>query len=399
MPLLELFIGAGALALLAPVLILCVEVSAALFAQETGPAPPAPGSRPRIAVLIPAHDEGSGIGDTLRALIPQLRDGDSLLVIADNCTDDTAAIAASEGAEVIIRSDRSLRGKGYALDFGIRHLEHAPPDAVLIVDADCRLSAGSVERLALLCAHTARPVQALNLSHAPPGAGMKVRIAEFASALKNLVRPLGLRRLGLPCQLTGTGMMFPWKCISTARLATGHIVEDLKLGLELTAAGHPPLFCPDARVSSYFPASEEGFRAQRTRWEHGYLGVLLHDAPAVLLRSLRVRDVQLLSLGLDLCVPPIALLSLLVAAVWIASAVLQGIAHVGGPLLVATVTAGLLGLSVLASWARFGRRIVSLGTLALAIVYALWKAPVYARFLIARQLDWVRSKRDQNRPA
>ncbi len=398
MPLLELLIGAAALALLAPILILAAEVAAALFAEEHAPAPPA-GTRPRVAVLIPAHDEGSGIGDTLRALIPQLRHGDRLLVVADNCADDTAAVAATEGAEVIVRSDRSLRGKGYALDFGMRHLEQAPPDAVLIVDADCRLTEGSVERLALLCASTARPVQALNLSHAPPGAGVKVRIAEFASALKNLVRPLGLRRLGLPCQLTGTGMMFPWKCISTAQLATAHIVEDLKLGLDLTAAGYPPLFCPDARVSSYFPASEEGFKAQRTRWEHGYLGVLLKDAPAVLLRALRAGDAQLLSLGLDLCVPPVALLSLLVAAVWIASALLQAISHRDGPLLLATVTAGLLALSVLASWARFGRRIVSLGTLALAIVYALWKAPVYARFLVARQLDWVRSKRDQNRAA
>ena len=105
MPLLELLIGAAALALLAPVLILAAEVAAALFAEEHAPAPPA-GTRPRVAVLIPAHDEGSGIGDTLRALIPQLRHGDRLLVVADNCADDTAAVAATEGAEVIVRSDR-----------------------------------------------------------------------------------------------------------------------------------------------------------------------------------------------------------------------------------------------------------------------------------------------------
>jgi len=393
MLLLELPLAAAALALLAPVLILSTEVLAALFSAESRPAPT--GMRPRVAVVIPAHDEEAGIRDTLRALTPQLRAGDTLLVVADNCSDDTAAIAAAEGAEVVIRDDRSLRGKGYALDFGMRHLERDPPGVVLILDADCRLAAGSVERLAMLCAQSHRPVQGLNLSHAPPGAAVKVRIAEFASALKNRVRALGLRGLGLPCQLTGTGMAFPWQCISTARLATGHIVEDLKLGLELAGAGYPPLFCPEARVDSYFPASEEGFRSQRTRWEHGYLGVLLKDAPAVLLRAVRTLDGRLLAMGLDLCVPPTALLCLLVGAVWIASAALYALARVDLPLLIASVTAGLLFFSVIASWARWGRQIVSLGTLALAVAYALWKAPVYGRFLVARQLDWVRSKRDQ----
>lgn len=393
---LEALLAAAAVALLPPVLILAVEVLAALLSREERPPPTA--ARARLAVIIPAHDEESGIRDTVCALSPQLLAGDRLLVVADNCTDETAAVAAAAGAAVIVRNDRSLRGKGYALDFGMRHLERDPPGVVLILDADCRLTAGAVERLARLCAQTGRPVQALNLSHAPPGASVKVRIAEFASALKNLVRPLGLRGLGLPCQLTGTGMVFPWECLSTASLATGHIVEDLKLGLELAGAGHPPLFCPEARVSSYFPASEEGFKSQRTRWEHGYLQVLLKDAPAVLVRSLRALDGQLLAMGLDLCVPPIALLSLLVAAVWIASAALYAISHAAVPLLIASATAGLLAVSVLASWARYGRRIVSLGTLLLAVVYALWKAPVYGRFLIARQLHWVRSKRDQDRP-
>ena len=127
--------------------------------------------------------------------------------------------------------------------------------------------------------------------------------------------------------------------------------------------------------------------------------MLLRDVPAVLVRSLRSLDAQLLAMGLDLCVPPIALLSLLVAAVWIASVALYAIWKIDAPLLIASVTAGLLALSVLASWARYGRQIVSLGALALAVAYALWKVPVYGRFLFARQLDWVRSKRDQDRSA
>ena len=123
---------------------------------------------------------------------------------------------------------------------------------------------------------------------------------------------------------------------------------------------------------------------------------LVKDAPKVLFKSLATRNGALLALGLDLCVPPLALLTLLVVAVWTASALLFVLSQVRLPLVISSAAAGLLMLSVLASWARYGRRILSLGALALAIPYALRKIPLYGRFLVARQLDWVRSKRDQD---
>lgn len=395
MLLLEVLLAAAAFVILIPILILSTEVLAAPFSDDGKSGHE--GVRPRLAVIIPAHDEAYGIGDTLAFLIPQLQTGDRLLVVADNCTDDTAAVASAAGAEVIVRQDESRRGKSYALDFAVRHLEADPPGVVLIVDADCRAEEGSVDRLARVCDRTGRPVQALSLSHAPPGAGVGMRIAEFAFALKNRVRPLGLRRLGLPCHLMGTGMAFPWTCLSAATLATGHIVEDLKLGLELASVGYPALFCPEAQVSSFFPASEEGFKSQRARWEHGYLDVLMKDAPAVLLKALSTLNRELLALGLDLCVPPIALLTLLSAAVWIASAIFFAVTRVDFPLLIVSAAVALLTLSVLTSWARYGRQILSLGSLALAITYAFLKIPLYFRFLVARQFEWVRTKRDEDR--
>jgi len=396
MLLLEILMGVAGLFILAPVLILSTEVMLALSSKEAARA--ATGVRPRLAVLIPAHDEALGIRDTVRSLVPQLQNRDRLLVVADNCTDNTAAVASAAGAEVIVRTHHTERGKGYALDFGVRHLEHDPPDVVLIVDADCHVVEGSVDVLAHACAQTGRPIQALNLSRAPPGANLTMRIAEFASTLKNRVRPLGLRRLGLPCQLTGTGMAFPWSCIIGATLATGHIVEDLTLGLQLASAGYPPLFSPEARVTSYFPASQDGFRSQRTRWEHGHIGVLLKNAAPLILQSLYVRNWRLLALGLDLAVPPIALLSLVVSSAWLLGAVLYVFMGAKLLFLTATLAAAVLAVSVLACWARFGRHILSLGSLAFGIVYAFRKVPLYLRFLARRQLSWVRTRRDKDRP-
>jgi cellulose synthase/poly-beta-1,6-N-acetylglucosamine synthase-like glycosyltransferase len=291
--------------------------------------------------------------------------------------------------------DAERRGKGYALDFGARHLALDPPEVVIIVDADCELSGGSIERLARACVAASRPVQALYLMRSPGVAGLKTRIAEFAYVVKNRVRPLGLRRLGLPCQLMGTGMAFSWDCLSNAALATGHIAEDLKLGLDLACAGRAPMFCPEASVTSTFAATVEGSNTQRTRWEHGHLALILSEAPRLFARSLLRFDVNLLALALDLSVPPLALLTLATLLAWIAAAALFLAARITLPLELASIAALLLGIAVFAAWGRFGRGIISLGSLALAVFYAVVKIPLYAKFLAARQLDWVRSKRDR----
>jgi len=317
-----------------------------------------------------------------------------LLVVADNCSDNTAAIARACGAEVIERSNQDLRGKGYALDFGIRHLESNPPEVAIVIDADCRVGAGAIDRLARQCGKAARPVQALYLMHAPPEAGLKMRIAEFAWLVRNQVRPLGYHRLGLPCQLDGTGMAFPWPLICDASLASGHIVEDLKLGIDLARSGAPAQFCPEALVTSVFPTTTEGVSTQRTRWEHGHLGMILGEAPRLLLDAVRGFDGRLLALALDLCVPPLALLLMLVLAVSGCGALLFAATGLTLPLWVAATALLFLALSILLAWAGFGQSVISLASLAYAPFYALWKIPVYLMFMVKRQGEWVRSRRD-----
>ena len=362
--------------------------------EEPRSEPPAPGPRARVAVLVPAHDEAVSIVATLRSIAPQLASHDRLIVVADNCMDRTAALAAREGSEVVVRTDCVHRGKGHALHAGIRYLQADAPEIVIVIDADSRLTPGFIDRLARRCAALDRPVQARYLMLAPANAPLKTRIAAFAWVVKNHLRPFGLHRLGLPCQLMGSGMAFPWACISTANLSTGHIVEDLKLGIELALRDYPAAFCPQATVTSVFPASSEGLRTQRARWEHGHLGVILSDAPTLLWQGVRRGNFGLFALALDLCVPPVALLVLAMMAVCFADALLAISAHALLPLGLSVLALTLLGSAVLLCWAHEGRRVASFGALALSVVYALWKLPLYLRFLTARQTEWVRSRRD-----
>jgi cellulose synthase/poly-beta-1,6-N-acetylglucosamine synthase-like glycosyltransferase len=352
------------------------------------------GDRGQVAILIPAHNESSLIAATLRSITPQLRAGDQLLVVADNCTDDTASVAVAEGAQVIERRDESRRGKGFALDFGVRHLATHPPDIVIVVDADCALSVDCIERLARLCRQRNRPVQALYLMRSWPGAPSRMQIPEFSWLVKNMARPLGLHALDLPCQLMGSGMAFPFAQLHAANLATGHIVEDLKLGIDLACAGSPPLFCPGALVTSEFARSVQGSASQRTRWEHGHLAVILRDAPRLLQHAVVTRSVDSLALAVDLAVPPLALLALLAGAAWLMGLIASIINNRPAILEIASIPCALLTIAVLLAWWSYGRRVLALRSIPHAFIYAVCKIPLYARFVVTRQKAWVRSKRD-----
>lgn len=386
------FLNALALLLLIPVLVIFIQVVfACLYKPRETEVPPA---NIRIAVLVPAHNEAEGITDTIKSILPQLKSADRLLVVADNCTDKTAKIAQSNGAEAIERHDLVHRGKGYALDFGIRFLEQDPPDVVVIIDADCSVKENSLRKLALFSVLHSRPAQCLYLMHSPQGAGLKAKIAEFAWVVKNQVRPLGFSRLGLPCQLMGTGMAFPWKTISTADLANANIVEDLKLGIELAKSGQPPLFYPDALVTSYFPNTADAQSVQRTRWEHGHLDLILSEAPKLFWQAGAKQNKDLLGMAFDLCVPPLALLVAMLLGLF----TLACFAYLAGtssilPLLISAGSLVILAHAILLAWWGWGRHIVSLITLLLVPVYVLSKIPYYFNFLLKRQKSWVRTDR------
>ena len=389
-----LFAGLGlalALVLLVPVGVLLLQV---LAGRRPATVAPATGRRPGVALLVPAHNESAGIAAALALMLPQLQPGDRVLVVADNCSDATAAIAAACGAQVIVRTDTQRRGKGYALDHGIRHLAAAPPEVVLIVDADCHMHPGSVDRLARECAASARPVQALYLMQSPAGAGLKTRIAEFAWAVRNEARPLGCERLGWPCQLMGSGMAFPWALVAGAQLASSHIVEDMQLGLDLAAAGTPPRFCHAARVTSVFPETEEGTAAQRTRWEHGHLGMIASRGLPLLVRGVFSGRPALVAMALDLSVPPLASLVLMLLLAAGATGVLWAAGGSALPFSVCLLALALLALAVAMAWRRVARHIVSVGELLSVPGYVLAKLPIYLKLFTARQMEWVRTKRD-----
>ncbi|KAA0970580.1 glycosyltransferase [Aureimonas fodinaquatilis] len=383
-------------ALAIPTAIYSVEVASGMLLRKRAGIQPG-ARRPQVAIVVPAHNEASVIGPTLAALHAQMQPDDRIVVVADNCDDATAQIAREAGAEVVERFNTELRGKGYALDAGISYLrDNNPPECVLIVDADCRLSAGSLDLLSKQVAETEKPAQAVYLMSAPEGAPLETHVAAFAYVIKCLARPLGVSRLGLPTQLLGTGMAFPWKALASVDLANGHLAEDLKLGLDLAQNGYAPYLCEDALVTSEFPISKEGLQAQRSRWENGHLS-MVWSAMKMLFRPGGMRRPGAVVLGLDMIVPPLSLLLLLLMASSFATILVALILGDVGGLEFTLLNLALFGTASFAGWLRYGRDILPASDFVHIASYAFSKVPLYVNKLILRRkhTGWVRTERDQ----
>lgn len=353
------------------------------------------GERPHTtAVLIPAHNEGAGLLPTLTDVRAQILPQDRILVVADNCSDDTAEVARAAGAEVVVRHDLERRGKGHALGFGVTHLAASPPDVVAILDADCRLDEGALARLSQSAMQSGRPVQALYLMLHQPPVGTGQAIAMFAWRIKNWLRPLGLRSLGLPTLLFGTGMAFPFRLLEGRDLGNSRLAEDTALGLALAEAGRAPMFVAEAGIHSHFPVSRVGTEQQRQRWEKGHIENIMDLVPSALVKSILDRNLGLAALAVDMAVPPLSLL-VLITLVFL---LLGGAAFaLGGPAAALAIPAFSLLLVLLgttAAWLAMGRDLLPVRSLLRLPLHPLKKLLFYQKIASGKAPStWIRTER------
>ncbi len=392
-----LLLIAGALSLVdvwlfVPISVLSMQVLGAISARPA--AFPPIGRRPSVALIMPAHNEESGIFATVRSVAAQLASGDRLIVVADNCTDNTSLLAAEAGAEVVSRASVDRVGKGYALDFGIRFLsDTGKRDVVIFLDADCVVDDGSIERLACAVGTTGRPVQAAYLMNRPATVGRRAAFAAFAWLVKDYVRPLGSLAFRLPCQLCGSGMALPWAVARDLDYATSALAEDLKLTADLALLRRFVLFEPSAIVRSDVAPNGIPTYTQRVRWEQGTLQIALSYAPRLTIAAVANRSFRMLWLALDISVPPLALLALLTAVSLCAGTILFVIAGVHLALVLSLIQCIAFASAILIAWARFAQKLLPLRWLLSAPLYAAAKLPMYVRMIFSKERTWRRAGR------
>jgi cellulose synthase/poly-beta-1,6-N-acetylglucosamine synthase-like glycosyltransferase len=345
----------------------------------------------RIAVLVPAHDEATVIERLLGSLAAVDYPGDlyEVFVVADNCTDATAALARSLGASVHERFDLAARGKGQALHWLLQRVPLAEFDAVLVVDADSVVSTNilQVASAALAAGYELAQVYDGVLNRDSSSAAA---LRTLAFDLHNYVRLLGTEVLGASAGLMGNGMIIATGCLREAGWDAFGLAEDMEVHLKLLRGGRRVHFLADASVLAEMPDSLADSSGQNLRWEAGRLDVAIRHGPRLITQGVKRGSWPQLMAGVETLVPPQSAQVLLSGASLAAAATLGSQAGTRLGLLLLGGQALYLALGLL----RLGRRGNSLRALLHAPGYILWKSLLYARVLRGSAgREWVRGTR------
>jgi cellulose synthase/poly-beta-1,6-N-acetylglucosamine synthase-like glycosyltransferase len=359
------------------------------------------GPRTRFEVVVPAHDEELGIAPTVENLLAvdypaELR---RVVVVADNCSDATAAHAAAAGAVVLERHDTERRGKGYALAYAFeRALAEGTADAVVVVDADTKVTPNLLRAFDARLQAGALAIQA-EYAVANREASWRTRLMHIGFTLFHDVRSRARERLGVSAGLRGNGMAFATRLLSEVPHDAFSVVEDIEYGIRLGRAGHRVYYAGDARVFGDMVSSERASRSQRRRWEGGRLTLAKRHAAGLLGEGLRRRSLLLLDLAADLLVPPLTYVAFAMMAGVVASALWVVLGHgawwAAAPW--AAAAAGFALYVVRGVWlSRVGPRAIL--DLAWAPVYMTWKVLLALRSSASREREWVRTAREGEKP-
>lgn len=379
------------MALLVPSFYLLLLTVASLFYQSPSRRNHSP--KHRFAILVPAHDEETLLPGLLKSLEeldypPSLR---RVYVVADNCSDNTAAVAADYECVVHERSDPEFRSKGYALQWLLERIASSGDafDAYVFLDADCVASRNflTVADTQLQLGHKA--VQAYD-GAANPTESWVSSLRYIALVLRHHARSRGREVLGLSCGLFGTGMVFHRSIIETYGWHTHGLVEDVEYYLHLTKHGIRVNFAPEATVLSGMPASLRDARSQNERWEKGRLEVAKRHVPSLVWQSLNTRSAMKLDAAIEQAIPPLSIVVLASVVLFGASLAMGGPVHI---VIAAAVLAALLGHVTIGLTSARPPAAVLL-SVAYAPCFILWKLLLYARVMLTGSRDWVRTRRD-----
>lgn len=323
---LSFLIGLAGLILTAVVLYLLMVAFAAFSGRRTPRRLLAPPRR-RFAVVVPAHDEEEGIGSTLTNLfaLDYPRDLFAVVVVADNCTDATAAVARRSGATVLERNDPDRRGKGYALRFAFATLMEERFDAFVVVDADSVLDRDFLRVMndRLLCGD--KVIQAwYGLSN--PDVNPLTYVLHVGNVVENLLFYAGKTRLGLPAVLRGNGMCFAREVLAEVPWDSFSVVEDSEYTLRLVRRGIAIPFAAETRVLARQPETLAQARTQRVRWASGNMQLTKGHAFRLLREGAVSGNLALADLGatfLTLSKPLLLAASVLLAAAALAVGLLD----------------------------------------------------------------------------
>jgi cellulose synthase/poly-beta-1,6-N-acetylglucosamine synthase-like glycosyltransferase len=375
---------AVALAPLAVLWLMPLVSDALMLVRRPAPRAPATGARTRLLVLVPAHNESYTIAPCVESLLAMRRErADArVIVVADNCADDTAAVARGLGAEVLERFDTVRRGKPPALAWAMTQVCLPDFDAVVIIDADTIVDAGFADALAAQGPLRDTALQAYHDTWNPSESWLAV-LGELLAAVRYQGQYPAKARVGLNVPLTGNGMVLGTGVLERAGWVDDSLTENWELYARYTEQGERIGYAREARLFAQEARTLAQGSVQRRRWQAGrWIVFRTHLRPTLTSRKIGWHQ-KIDTLG-ELSVPG----PILQAAVALLVGVALGLTGVPAARIVAA--AFLLSLVptiawTAVAWARHPRP----GRIALAFL----RIPVYVGWRITVALLAVRTGR------
>lgn len=247
----------------------------------------------RFALITAAHNEEAVIKYHLESLkqINYPKDLFDIYVIADNCTDSTAAIARQEGARVFERFSNQ-RGKGYALEWMFNQLfdmeKERSYDAICLFDADNVVSSNFLLEMNSKLKKGYRSIQGYLDTKNPNDSWVT---ACYATAYWSMNRMWQLARYnrGLSNAMGGTGVCLEYNLLKEYGWGATCLTEDLEFTMKLLLNGIKTSWAHDAHVYDEKPVYFSQTWRQRTRWLQGHWDVCFRYAIPLLKKGIRER--------------------------------------------------------------------------------------------------------------
>jgi cellulose synthase/poly-beta-1,6-N-acetylglucosamine synthase-like glycosyltransferase len=347
------------------------------------------------AIIIPAHNEEIYLGRLLTSIRLQdyPKEHYEAVVIADNCTDNTASVANENGAVVYERHDLRATGKGYALKYGLDKIVLDKYNAVVILDADCMLD---TKVLSVFDQYLHFGYNILQSSCAPanPGQSWFTQLINISHTVSNEILLKGKKRLGFSIPLMGQGMCFSSKILKQYAWNAFSVGEDLEFYGHLLADGQQILYAKEAKVFHQESHNLKQATSQRIRWSSGRLAVALNCGFKLLLVGICNMDFRKIDGSLSLLLPNPSLGINLTLFMLMCATILTKIglskAYFIWFLAILLYQAGFFALGIVYSKEK-GR---TLQAVILAPVFLTWKIAIDLLSILGRgRKKWVPTKR------
>lgn len=269
------------------------------------------------ALIVAAHNEEMVIGEMVKSLhnLDYPKEAYDIFVIADNCDDNTANVAREAGAYVHERTNKELRGKGYALEWMFEKIFNMEKkyDSISIFDADNIVGREYLKEMNKELNKGYEVVQGNVDSKNPFDSWVSCAYSVSFWMIARLFQNARYN-LGITCQLSGTGFVVSTDLLREMGWGATCLTEDMEFTAKLALRGKKVGWAHKALVYDEKPLSFMQSWNQRIRWMQGHSDVASRFAKQLFVKAIKDKDFSAFDCGIYL-LQPLKILCLLFATI------------------------------------------------------------------------------------